>query len=99
MNQPHRVATLAVPVSATDHLVGPAHARVVVLEYGDFECPICIAVEPSVRQLRAVHPEMAFVFRHFPLEDAHPHALMAAVGLGGRRSAGEILAMYVSLLT
>ena len=43
MNQPHRVATLAVPVSATDHLAGPAHARVVVLEYGDFECPTCIA--------------------------------------------------------
>ena len=78
MNQAHRVATLTVPVSAGDHLAGPAHARIVVLEYGDFECPTCYAVEPSVKQLRALHPDMAFVFRHFPLEEAHPHALMAA---------------------
>ena len=98
MNQPHRVATLAVPVSATDHLAGPAHAQVVVLEYGDFECPTCIAVEPSVRQLRGVHPEMAFVFRHFPLEDAHPHALMAAEAAEAAGAQGKFWEMHDLLL-
>jgi protein-disulfide isomerase len=94
MNQIHRAATLAVPVSPTDHLAGPAHARVVVLEYGDFECPTCIGVEPSVRQLRALHPEMAFVFRHFPIEDAHPHALMAAEAAEAAGAQGKFWAMH-----
>jgi protein-disulfide isomerase len=94
MNQPHRVATLAVPVSATDHLAGPAHARTVVLEYGDFECPTCSAAEPSVKQLRSLHPEMAFVFRHFPLEDAHPHALMAAEAAEAAGAQGKFWEMH-----
>jgi protein-disulfide isomerase len=98
MNQPHRVATLAVPVSVTDHLAGPEHARIVVVEYGDFECPICIAVEPSVKQLRALHPQMAFVFRHFPLEDAHPHALMAAEAAEAAGAQGKFWAMHDLLL-
>lgn len=99
MNQPHRVATLAVPVSASDHLAGPEHARIVVLEYGDFECPTCIAVEPAVKQLRALHPEMAFVFRHFPLEDAHPHALMAAEAAEAAGAQGQFWTMHDLLLT
>jgi protein-disulfide isomerase len=92
------VATLAVPVSSTDHLAGPAHARIVLLEYGDFECPICIAVEPSVKQLRTLHPQMAFVFRHFPLEEAHPHALMAAEAAEAAGAQGKFWAMHDLLL-
>jgi protein-disulfide isomerase len=94
VNQAHRIATLAVPVSATDHIAGPAHAPVVVLEYGDFECPTCFAAEPSVKQLRALHPDMAFVFRHFPLEEAHPHALMAAEAAEAAGAQGEFWAMH-----
>ena len=94
MNQPHRVATLAVPVSAGDQLAGPPHARTVVIEYGDFECPTCIAVEPAVRQLRSLHPDMAFVYRHFPLEEAHPHALMAAEAAEAAGAQGKFWPMH-----
>jgi protein-disulfide isomerase len=50
-----RKATLAAPVSALDHHSGPERAKVAVVEYGDFECPTCQAVEPAVRQLRQLH--------------------------------------------
>ncbi len=98
MNQAHKIATLAVPVSAADHVAGPPHARVVVLEYGDFECPTCIAVEPAARQLRALHPDMAFAFRHFPLEAAHPHALMAAEAAEAAAAQGKFWPMHDLLL-
>ena len=29
------------PDDATDHILGPASARVAIIEYGDFECPSC----------------------------------------------------------
>ena len=99
MNPLNRVVTLAVPVSANDHRLGPEHAPVVVLEYGDFECPICVAVEPAVKQLRALRPEMAFVFRHFPLEQAHPHALMAAEAAEAAGAQGQFWAMHDLLLS
>jgi protein-disulfide isomerase len=98
MNQTHRQVTLAVPVSATDHITGPPHAPIVVLEYGDFECPTCAAVEPAVKQLRAAHSEMAFVFRHFPLEDVHPHALMAAEAAEAAGAQGKFWPMHDRLL-
>jgi protein-disulfide isomerase len=76
---PSHLPTLAAPVTASDHSIGSPHAPVTVLEYGDLECPTCAAIEPAVKQLRAKYPErLRFVFRHFPLEEFHPHALIAA---------------------
>jgi protein-disulfide isomerase len=87
------------PVTATDHRVGPDHAAVVVIEYGDFQCPICQSVEPAVKQLRNLHSaDMAFVFRHFPLEDAHPLALAAAEAAEAAGAQGRFWEMHDLLL-
>ncbi len=70
---------LTVPASETDHSVGPAHARVTVTEYGDFECPNCKQAAPAVKLLLdRFAGRIRFVYRHFPLEEVHPHALHAA---------------------
>jgi protein-disulfide isomerase len=70
---------LAVPVTAADHALGSAHAPVTVVEYGDFECPNCKNAAPAVKMLLADHGDrIRFVYRHFPLEQPHPHALAAA---------------------
>jgi len=70
---------LVVPVQAADHALGPDHAPVIIVEYGDFECPQCKTAAPAVKMLLNDYPdEVRFVFRHFPLETAHPHALAAA---------------------
>jgi protein-disulfide isomerase len=77
MNATH--VDLAVPVSAADHTLGPDHAPVTEVEYGDFECPNCKNAAPAVKMLLADHGDrVRFVFRHFPLEEPHPHALAAA---------------------
>ena len=70
---------LTAPVSATDHVLGPEHAPVTVVEYADFECPNCKQAAPAVKLLLERFAErVRFVFRHNPLEEVHPHALMAA---------------------
>ncbi len=70
---------LTVPVSPADHAIGPAHATIVVVEYGDFECPNCKQAAPAVKLLlHHFAGRVRFVFRHFPLEEVHPHALRAA---------------------
>ncbi len=87
------------PVTEADHVSGPRGAAVVVVEYGDFQCPICQAVEPAVKQLLALHPvDMTFVFRHFPLEEVHPLALMAAEAAEAAGAQGRFWEMHDRLL-
>src|SRR6202795_836790 len=79
MSQNPEPYTLAVPVDSTDHVLGPETARVIVVEYGDFECPNCAQAYPAVKiLLKHFEHRIRFVFRHFPLTEVHPHAELAA---------------------
>jgi protein-disulfide isomerase len=70
---------LVEPVGSTDHLLGPDRAPVTLVEYGDFECPHCKQAAGAVKLLLArFEQRVRFAFRHFPLEEVHPHALRAA---------------------
>lgn len=61
-----------------DHVRGE-HSSHVVLEYGDYECPYSRAAYRAIEVVqRTLGGGVAFVFRHFPLTDIHPHALAAA---------------------
>jgi protein-disulfide isomerase len=63
----------------TDHVLGPADAPVTLVEYGDYECPHCGRAHVVLREvLSALGDEVRFVFRNFPLAEAHPHAEQAA---------------------
>lgn len=63
----------------TDHIYGPAGAKVTVVEYGDFECPSCYQAYPAVKiMFKHFGDRIRFAFRHFPLVEVHPHAEMAA---------------------
>jgi protein-disulfide isomerase len=71
--------TLAVAPDPTDHFQGSLHAPVTLVEYGDFECPSCkVAVQTPKLLLDRFPNRIRFIFRHFPLPEAHPHALLAA---------------------
>jgi protein-disulfide isomerase len=71
--------TLAVPPEPMDHAQGADHARVTVVEYGDFECPSCKVAATTPTLLMERFPnKVRFIFRHFPILEAHPHAQLAA---------------------
>jgi protein-disulfide isomerase len=71
--------SLSPAVTERDHQQGPVDAPVTLVEYGDYECPHCARAHPVVQELRRRFGEhLRFVFRYFPLPEAHPHALHAA---------------------
>lgn len=86
---------LTIPVDTTDHVIGPPHAAVTVVEYGDFECPNCKQAAPAVKlMLRHFEGRVRFAYRHFPLEEVHPHALHAAEAAEGAGGQGKFWPMH-----
>jgi protein-disulfide isomerase len=98
----HAAATVETPeagLSAADHVLGNAHAKVTLLEYGDYECPACIQAEPLLRHLLETHPkDLRLVFRHFPLVEVHPHAELAAEAAEAAAAQGRFWPMHHLLL-
>jgi protein-disulfide isomerase len=71
--------SLRVPVTELDHKLGALDAELTLVEYADFESPYCGDAYWVVRQLeRRYAPFLCLVFRHFPLDEIHPSAVMAA---------------------
>jgi len=68
------------PVTITDHIQGDDTANITLVEYGDYQCPHCGAAYPVIKEIQSKFGnQIRFVFRNFPLSDAHPFALPAAV--------------------
>ncbi|WP_420153207.1 DsbA family protein [Siphonobacter sp.] len=67
-------------VSSQDHAIGKADANLVIVEYGDYQCPYCGAAYPVLKELmREFGDQIKFVFRNFPLSEIHPFARPAAL--------------------
>ena len=88
-------ATLTQPVSARDHAAGPADAPLTLVEYGDYQCPYCGAAYPVVKRLqKTLGKKLRFVFRNFPLIQAHPYALIAAEAAEAAALQGKFWEMH-----
>ena len=99
LGTPDLIVDLADPVDAErDHIRGPVDAPVTVLEYGDFECPYCGQAEPVLRELLCEHGEVAYVWRHLPLNDVHPNAQQAAEAAEAAAEQGAFWQMHDLLL-
>jgi protein-disulfide isomerase len=86
---------LSVPVNPSDHNLGPSHAPVTLVEYGDFECPNCKQAAPAVKLLlQRFAGRVRLVWRNFPLEEVHPHALQAALAAEVAAGQGKFWPMH-----
>lgn len=62
-----------------DPFKGPVDAKVVVVEFSDFQCPACGQMYPIVKRLSDEYSAtVKFVYRDFPLTTIHPFAQKAA---------------------
>lgn len=67
-------------VSTTDHKQGKKDADIVIVEYGDYQCPYCGAAYPVLKEIMNKYGnQIKFVFRNFPLSEMHQYARSAAI--------------------
>lgn len=69
------------PVTSEDNVKGDVeNAKVTIVEYSDFDCPFCTRFHATMNSVFAKYNgEVAWVYRHFPLEQLHPNAKAVAV--------------------
>ena len=93
------ITDLATPVEPDiDHMLGPASAPVTIVWYGGFECPHCTRTATIIGDLRTQFgDDLAVVFRHLPLPDIHPHAVIAAEAAEAAAAQGEFWHMAATL--
>ena len=94
-------ASKAVSETATsigDHVYGDKSSKVVLIEYGDFQCPGCGGAFPQLKALKETYKDkIAFIFRNFPLTAIHPNALAAATAAEAAGLQGKFWQMHDKL--
>ncbi len=83
-NQPTETAEANIrPVTEDDHIRGNPNAPIVIVEYSDYDCPFCkrFHEETMIPIIEKYGPsgQVAWVHRHFPIEQLHPNAPMIAM--------------------
>jgi protein-disulfide isomerase len=63
-------------------VLGDPKAPITIVEYGDFECPVCRNFHDALRGLLPKYPQAKLIFKDFPIDQIHPWARTAA--LAGR---------------
>jgi protein-disulfide isomerase len=86
---------LTMPIGDRDHSEGPSDAPLVLVEYGDYQCPYCEAAYPIVKRVqKELGSSLRFVFRNFPLTDSHPQAEWAAETAEAAAAQGKFWEMH-----
>ena len=78
-NEKQGVATQMRPVSADEHILGNANAKIVIVEYSDLECPFCKVFHNTMHQVvEKSNGDVAWVYRQYPIPQLHPKAFHEA---------------------
>jgi protein-disulfide isomerase len=78
-----------------DRVFGKADSSVVLIEYGDFQCPGCSSAFPTIEKVvQKYEKKIGFVFRNFPLTGIHPNARAAAAAAEAAGQQDKFWEMY-----
>lgn len=64
-------------ITEDDHIRGNPNAPIVVVEYSDYDCPFCKQFHETMNSVMDTYGpsgEVAWVYRHFPIDRIHPSA-------------------------
>lgn len=81
--------------SADDWKRGNENAKVILIEYSDFQCPACASYYPLVKALHGeLGDSLLIVYRHFPLSQIHMNAEGAARAAEAAGKQGKFWEMH-----
>jgi protein-disulfide isomerase len=92
---PHQVLdpAIKIPVAGAP-VMGPATAKITIVEFSDFQCPYCAGAVAQVNQILKAYPtQVKLIFKQFPLE-IHPQADFAAAAAVAAQKQGKFWQLH-----
>lgn len=87
-------------VAKDDHVLGSSDKTTTLVEYGDLECPACGSLYPVLHgTYLAISDTAKLVFRHYPLTEIHPRAMLGSMALESAGTQGKFWEMLEVLYT
>lgn len=82
-------------------VTGPSHGAqnpaIMIVEFGDLECPACKNAQPNITKLMEDEPKAKLVFQNYPLEQVHKWAMLGAKYLDCfSRQNGDVVWKFIS---
>lgn len=78
-----------------DHVFGNRDSKVLLIEYGDYQCPGCASLHTNLKPiLEKYDDKLAFVYRNIPLSSIHPNARAAAAAAESAGRQGKFWEMH-----
>ena len=78
-----------------EHVLGKKDAKVVIVEYGDYQCPGCSTAAPKAKAVAEKYKDnVALIFRNFPIATIHPNARAAAAAAEAAALQGKFWEMH-----
>jgi protein-disulfide isomerase len=78
-----------------DHTKGSDQNKIILVEYGDYQCPSCGGAHPNINTLMEEYgDDITFIFRNFPLTSIHPNARAAAAAAEAAGIQGKFWEMH-----
>lgn len=82
----------------TNHVTGQNQKKVTLIEYGDYQCPICGAYYQPTKEITIKYAnDIKFQFRNLPLVSLHPNAFAAARAAEAAGMQGKYFEMHDKL--
>lgn len=85
-------------IKDTDYVFRDTESEVVLIEYGDFQCPACGAYYPVLKQLKEEYgDQVSFIHRDLPLRSIHRNAQLSAQAAQAAGLQGKFWEMHDKL--
>ena len=90
-------AVVQIPLEGSP-IRGDKNAPITVIEWADFECPVCRVMTPVLKKSLAGEKDVRFIFKNFPLP-MHENAEVAARASAAAQVQGKFWEMYEMLFS
>lgn len=95
MTEFERMCGVIPPLSDRDHIQGSVNATIVLMKYGDYQCPYSGQAYVTTRALQQqLGKQICFIFRHFPQPNVHPQSQRAAESAEAANAQGKFWEMH-----